>query len=152
MPGQRIREVRALRNAYAESNPDSGIVTTQRDWIRGDTIVAHFDTVATNDTTSKPKIREIIAEGSARSFYQMKSSKAPPNEPTVNYVRGRIIDIIFEDRKVATVTVVDRATGVLVEPAEASAAPAPTVAPAKNPAAPTQTKPPPVVKPPAVRR
>src|SRR2546423_12309138 len=121
MPGQRIREVRALRNAYAESNPDSGVVSTQRDWMTGDTIVAHFDTLATADTTSKPRIREIVAEGNARSFYQMKSSKGPPGEPSVNYVRGRIIDILFEDRKVATVTVTERATGVMIEPATASA-------------------------------
>jgi hypothetical protein len=138
MPGQRIREVRALRNAYAESNPDSGVVSTQRDWMSGDTIVAHFDSLVTGDTVSKPKIREIVAEGHARSFYQMKSSKGPPNEPTVNYVRGRIIDILFEDRKVATVTVRDQATGVLIEPAEASAAPKPattTTAPAAKPPA-----------------
>src|SRR3954465_4633076 len=120
MPGQRIREVRALRNAYAESNPDSGVVSTQRDWMRGDTIVAHFDSLVTGDTATKPRIREIIAEGNARSYYQMKNSKGPADKPTVNYVRGRIIDILFEDRKVATVTVTDKATGVIVEPATAS--------------------------------
>lgn len=120
MPGQRIREVRALRNAYAESNPDSGVVSTQRDWMRGDTIVAHFDSLVGTDTSSKPKIRELVAEGDARSFYQMKNSKGPQTSPSVNYVRGRIIDIIFETGKVATVTVTDKATGVLIEPAEAS--------------------------------
>lgn len=149
MPGQRVREVRALRNAYAESNPDSGVISTQRDWMSGDTIVARFDSVVTGDTVSKPRIRQIVAEGRARSYYQMKSNKGPPNEPTVNYVRGRIIDIRFEDRKVATVTVIDQATGVLIEPAEAAATPA-TARPG-TPA--TQTKPPPTpVKPPAVRR
>jgi hypothetical protein len=148
MPGQRVREVRALRKAYAESNPDSGVVSTQRDWMSGDTIVARFDSLAAADTSSKPKIREITAEGNARSFYQMKSSKGPANEPTVNYVTGRIIDIIFEDRKVATVTVIDRATGVMVEPETAS-----TAKPAANPASTqTQPKPKPPAKPPAIRR
>ena len=145
MPGQRIREVRALRKAYAESNPDSGVVSKQRDWMRGDTIVAHFDSLAVGDTSSKPRIREITAEGRASSFYQMKSSKGPATEPTVNYVRGRIIDIIFEDRKVATVTVIDKATGVLIEPAAVS-----TVG--KPAATPTQAKPLPPVKPPVIRR
>lgn len=116
MPGQRVREVRALRKAYAESNPDSGVVTTQRDWMRGDTIVARFDTVVATDTANRPRIREIIAEGNASSFYQMKNSKGPQTQPTINYVRGRIIDILFEDRRVATVTVTDKATGVLIEP------------------------------------
>jgi hypothetical protein len=121
MPNQRVREVRALRKAYAESNPDSGIVSTQRDWMSGDTIVARFDTVATADTSSKAKIRQIVAIGNARSFYQMKNSKGPKSEPSVNYVTGKNIDIEFADRKVATVTVTDQATGVMIEPAEASA-------------------------------
>jgi hypothetical protein len=120
MPGQRVREVRAVRKAYAESNPDSGVVSKQRDWMRGDTIVAHFDSIPPGDTITKPKIREIVAEGSASSFYQMKSSKGPLDQPTVNYVRGRLINILFEERKVATVTVIDQATGVIVEPATAS--------------------------------
>ena len=145
MPGQRVREVRALRNAYAESNPDSGVVSTQRDWMRGDTIVAHFDSLVGTDTANRPRVREIVAEGNARSFYQMKNSKGPQTQPSVNYVRGRIIDILFEDRKVSTVTVTDKATGVMIEPAaEASTA---------KPTSPTTQAPPrPVVKPPVIRR
>jgi len=158
MPGQRMREVRAVRNAYAESNPDSGVVSTQRDWLRGDTIVAHFDSIPPTDTVSKPKIREIVAEGSAQSFYQMKSSHGPVDKPTINYVRGRIIDILFEDRKVATVTVTDKATGVLVEPATASTAPGQTTTPATppattpaRPAGTPQTTTPPPARPPATK-
>jgi hypothetical protein len=116
MPEQRVREVRALRKAYAESNPDSGVVSTQRDWMSGDTIIARFDSIPPTDTSSKPRVRQIVALGGARSFYQMKNSKGPANEPSVNYVRGRVINIDFEDRKVATVTVVDQATGVMLEP------------------------------------
>lgn len=151
MPGQRIREVRALRNAYAESNPDSGVVSTQRDWMSGDIIVAHFDSLATTDTAGKPKIREIVSEGSARSFYQMKNSKGPQTEPTVNYVTGRIIDIDFESGKVATVTVTDKATGVLIEPAEASNDTKPGATP-KGTKPGTGVKPPAAAKPPVIRR
>jgi hypothetical protein len=151
MPGQRIREVRALRNAYAESNPDSGVVSTQRDWMSGDTLVAHFDSLVGADTTSKPRIREIVAEGNARSFYQMKNSKGPQTEPTVNYVRGRIIDIIFENAKVATVTVTDKATGVLIEPAAASTGEKPGAIPGKG-KPPATAKPPAGVKPPVISR
>jgi hypothetical protein len=151
MPGQRIREVRALRKAYAESNPDSGVVTTQRDWMSGDTIVAHFDSLVSTDTASKPRIREIIAEGNAKSFYQMKNSKGPQTAPTVNYVVGRIIDIVFENAKVATVTVTDKATGVLIEPAEASAAKPGTV-PGSNSKTPATTKPPATTKSPATTK
>ena len=150
MPQQRIREVRAVRSAYAESNPDSGIISTQRDWMRGDTIVAHFDSIAPGDTASKPKIREIVADGHARSFYQMKSSKGgPPDKPSINYVTGRIIDILFEDRKVATVTVTDQASGVMVEPATAAASAAtakPGTTPNQQQSKPTATPPKPPVR------
>jgi hypothetical protein len=150
MPGQRVREVRALRNAYAESNPDSGVVSTQRDWMRGDTIVARFDSLVGTDTATRPRVREIVAEGNARSFYQMKNSKGPQAQPTVNYVRGRIIDILFEDRKVATVTVTDKATGVMIEPAAEAAANTPATG---RPVVPTtQAAPRPVTKPPVIRR
>ncbi|MEP6549986.1 MAG: hypothetical protein ABJB95_02320 [Gemmatimonadales bacterium] len=143
MPGQRVREVRALRNAYAESNPDSGVVSTKRDWMSGDTIVAHFDSLAGPDTSSKPRIREIVSTGNARSFYQMKNSKAPAGEPSVNYVRGGIIDILFEDRKVATVTVRGQATGVMAEPA----GPAPEKKPGAASTQPKPTTPPkPVIR------
>ena len=147
MPGQRVREVRALRKAYAESNPDSGVVSTQRDWMTGDTIIARFDSIPPTDTSSKPRVRQVVAIGDARSFYQMKSSNGPATEPSVNYVRGGTIDIAFEDRKVAMVTVTDQATGVMIEPATK-----PTQPGAEKTPAPAQAKPRPPAKPPGVRK
>ncbi|HXG69205.1 MAG TPA: hypothetical protein VNJ04_01190 [Gemmatimonadaceae bacterium] len=135
MPGQKVREVRALRGAYATSQPDSGILTEERDWIRGDTIVARFDTVATGDSTSRPRVREIVAEGKAQSYYQLKNSRGPSALPTVNYVRGRIITIDFAGRRVTTVTVVDQAVGMFVEPGPARAPAAPGPAPVRRPPA-----------------
>lgn len=146
MPGQRVREVRALRNAYANSTPDSGIVSDERDWLSGDTIVARFDSLPPGDTAGRPQIREIVAEGNARSYYQMKNSKGQPTQPTVNYARGRVIEIDFENKAVSTVTITDKATGVLIEPAAA------TTAPAQSPTNPAAAKPPAPVRPPGIRR
>jgi hypothetical protein len=145
MPGQRVREVRAIGNAFANSAPDSGFVTTERDWLSGDTIVARFDSAASGDSASRAQIREIVANGDARSFYQMKNSRGPTTQPTVNYVRGRVIDIDFEDKRVATVTVLDQASGILIEPADAPATPVAT------PAA-GQPRPPATGRPPVIRR
>jgi hypothetical protein len=155
MPDQRVREVRALRKAYAESNPDSGVVSTQRDWMSGDTIIARFDSIPPADTASKPRIRQIVALGNGRSFYQMKNSKGPATEPTVNYVRGKVIQIDFEDRKVATVTVIDQATGVMIEPATQSASvkPAtPATSPPRTTTPPNAKAAPPVKPPPGARK
>jgi len=155
MPDQRVREVRALRKAYAESNPDSGVVSTQRDWMSGDTIIARFDSIPPIDTASKPRIRQIVALGNARSFYQMKNSKGSATEPTVNYVRGKVIQIDFEDRKVATVTVIDQATGVMIEPATQSGSvkPAtPATSPPRTTTPPNAKAAPPVKPPPGARK
>ena len=136
LPGQRVQEVRAVGGAFANSAADSGLVTAERDWLRGDTIVARFDPVAAGDTASRPQVREIVAMGSARSYYQMKNSRGSATQPSVNYVRGRTIEIDFEDKRVATVTVTDQATGLLIEPAaepaEGSAAPAAGAPPASG--------------------
>ena len=117
LPGQRVREVHAVGKAYANSVPDTAtIISEERDWMMGDTIVAVFDSVPAGDTTTKSQVRRILATVGARSFYQMHSSNAPKNRPGVNYVRGREITAFFKDGKVNTVVVTDQAAGVYIEP------------------------------------
>lgn len=127
MPDQRVREVHAIRQAYAETVPDTTkIKSTERDWLRGDTIVAAFDTAvvrdtaatdtAAADTSSRPRIRELVANGNASSYYQIPSNKGPAELPSVNYVRGRVITVNFENQEVESVVVLDQAAGVFLEP------------------------------------
>jgi hypothetical protein len=116
MPGQRIRELLAVGQAYAESDPDTAKVrTTERDWLRGDTIVARFDSLAT-DTTAQPPIIDLVAHGHASSFYQVPSNKGEKDRPGLNYVRGRRITVDFKERDVNSVTVQDSVSGVFLEP------------------------------------
>jgi len=148
MPGQRIREMYAVRAAYAESDPDSTKVrSAERDWLRGDTIVARFDSAAAGDTTSRPRIRDLLASGNASSFYQVPNSKAA-DKPGINYVRGRQIIVDFKERDVQTVTVVDSASGIFLEAVADTAAAKPGT-PTRRPGRNT----PPARRPPnAVRR
>ena len=123
LPGQRIREVYAVRNAWAQSDPDSTkIRSKERDWLRGDTIVARFDSTAAADTTSKPQLEQLVARGSARSYYQIAVSGAPIDRPAVNYVRGKTITVAFANRQVERVSVTEQATGVYLEPVRDSTA------------------------------
>ena len=134
MPGQRLSMVYALRDALAHTRPDSTKIrnSTERDWLRGDTIVARFDTAraaaapasarASADTTTRPRIRELVANGAARAFYQVPSQQGPAAPPGVNYVRGRLITVAFAENAVARVTVVDGAAGVFIEAAADSTA------------------------------
>lgn len=123
LPGQRIREVHAVRNAWAQSDPDSTkIRSKERDWLRGDTIVASFDSMQAVDSAARPQLERLIARGNARSYYQIAVSGLPIDRPAVNYVRGRRITVAFANRQVQRVSVSEQATGVYLEPARDSTA------------------------------
>lgn len=124
MPGQRLREVRAIGEAYANSDPDTTrFISSERDWMRGDVVIAEFDSIPAADTTTRPKPKRIVATGSASSFYQLAGSSPTRTLPNINYVRGTEITILFEDRVVSSVDVVGQASGVYLEPSTEAAAP-----------------------------
>jgi len=117
MPAQRLREVRAVGKAYANSAPDTAhIISKERDWMRGDVVIAEFDTAATGDTTSRPQAKRIVATGNASSYYQLAGNPKTKALPNVNYVRGRIITVLFANKAVSKVDVTDQASGVYLEP------------------------------------
>jgi hypothetical protein len=125
MPDQRMREVRALRDAFAQSVPDTAkLHTTQRDWLRGDTIYAHFDSTAkaAADTAKQPALEQLVALGHARSFYQIAPKDTAALGPAVNYVRGDQITVAFADRSVSRVTIAGQASGVYADPVRPAAA------------------------------
>lgn len=148
MPNQRLREVRAIGQAYANSVPDTTrILSAERDWMRGDSVIAEFDSIAPGDTTKRPQAKRIIATGNASSFYQLAGTGAGRMAPNLNYVRGRVITVAFADKAVSTVNVIDQASGVYLEPASGQAdsstgsgsQPGRTIAPAAPAAAATPT-------------
>lgn len=120
MPGQVVREMRALGNAKADTPPDtSKIIASDPDWLRGDTLTARFDTVATGDTVNKPSVKRIVASGAAKSYYQVAPGGMPgkTKSPNVNYVTGKLITVEFVDKAVKTVNVVGTAEGFYAEAA-----------------------------------
>ncbi|HEY9227589.1 MAG TPA: hypothetical protein VIP11_13120 [Gemmatimonadaceae bacterium] len=144
MPGQRIRVVRAVRKAFAEGRPDSTrfiVAKKETDWLRGDTIIAHFDSTAVKDTSKKsPDVKNLLASGNASSFYHLAPSDSAERRPAINYVTARVINIDLNKSRVATVTTVDSVSGIYIEPkadssavrANASASGAPGAPPTTN--------------------
>lgn len=145
MPGQRLREVRAIGKAHANSIPDTTrIVSAERDWMSGDSVFAEFDSIAPGDTTSRPQAKRIVATGDASSFYQLAPNNGVKGPPNINYVRGRIITVLFANKVVDNVDVVDQATGVYLEPSAAGPNPArtgPQARPGTTPAVPPPAAP-----------
>jgi hypothetical protein len=119
MPAQRMREMHAVRGALAEGRPDTTRFHADTlDWMRGDTIVAHFDQAP--DSSHSAKLREIVAVGHARAFHHLAPADSAVKEAAINYVVGREIVVAMKEQKVSKVTVIEQASGVYVEPKSAS--------------------------------
>jgi hypothetical protein len=120
MPGQKVREIRAVRRAFAEGKPDSVRFRVEQpdttDWMKGDTITARFDSTATTDTAKSPRLRKLTASGRATSLYHLAPSDSAERRPAINYVVARLINVDFDKQRVATVTTVDSVHGVYLEP------------------------------------
>lgn len=126
MPGQRIQLVRALTRAMAENAPDTTrfrVEKNEKDWLRGDTIIAHFDTAKAVDTSKGPDVKQLVASGHANSFYHLAPSDTSQKRPAINYVTARIITVDFEKSRLATVTTVDSVSGLYLEPRDSLTAP-----------------------------
>lgn len=133
MPAQQLERVHAVGRAIAYSVVDtSRVISTERDWIAGDTIDAQFETLevphdgaATDsaNTSAKTRMREVTAIGAARAFYQLPPSGGARGMPNLSYNRGRTITVHFEEGEMSTVTVSERASGLYLESREATEAP-----------------------------
>ncbi|MGE5731650.1 MAG: hypothetical protein ACM37U_06920, partial [Gemmatimonas sp.] len=120
MPNQRVQLVYAFRNALAQGKPDTVRFRAEQpdtlDWLEGDTIIAHFDTVPVKDTSKTPNIKQLLASGHASSLYHMAPNDSTERRPAINHVTARIITIDFDQQRVATVTTVDSVNGIYIEP------------------------------------
>ena len=121
LPNQRIREMHAVRGAAADGRPDTTRFRADTvDWLRGDTIIARFDTTVTGDTASRARLRELEAHGRAKSYHHMAPADSSMRTAAINYVTGREIRVFFEAGKPSKVTVLEKATGVYLEPKPAA--------------------------------
>ncbi|HEU4989770.1 MAG: hypothetical protein KGL93_06865 [Gemmatimonadota bacterium] len=117
MPAQRVREIHALGRGYAESKPDTvKFRTKDMDWLRGDTILALFDTLPPKDTAQGPQIRRLIAIDSASSYYNMAPRDTSLCAPAISYSKGQRIVVTFGAKGVENVDVVGKTYGLLAEP------------------------------------
>jgi hypothetical protein len=147
MPKQKVRIVYAVRRAYAQADADTvRFRTTEKDWLKGDTVTAWFDTTATKDTSTTPPIKQILAvhhADSAQAYYHLAPNDTGVRTPAISYVRGHQIRLDFENRKVALVSVKDSVYGLYLEPSRDSVAKTTGgKTPAKTPAKPATKKPP----------
>lgn len=118
MPDQRVSEMRAVGTAVATGIPDTlKIKSDDRDLLRGDTVIATFDSAKFAGDTAQPRVREINARGNASSLFQVPSKQGPTFPPSINYSRGKAILVQFDSGQVRDVTIDSAASGAFFEPA-----------------------------------
>ncbi len=102
-PGQRLREVRGFGKAWLGGTVDS--TTKDRDWMRGDTLVAQF-AVRDSAGTSRNALSRIEARNLAQS-YHLEPNARFPSRPSVNYARGQVIVVTMKPGAASGVDRVD---------------------------------------------
>jgi hypothetical protein len=151
MPAQKVKEMHAVRGASALGLPDTtkfNLAPDDRfDRLTGDTIVAQFDSTPARDTTTKPRIRELVAIGNATSYQHLAPQDTSLRLPAINYICGKRITVTFDSAKVRRVEIVNSdppCSGAYAEPhADSTARKAGGARPVvpKGPAAPTPATP-----------
>jgi hypothetical protein len=133
-PGQQLKEVRGFGKAWLGGTIDSK--TKQRDWMRGDTVVAQF-VQRDSAGTRRAALSRIVARKGAQSFHLDPSPKHP-ERPSINYARGDVIVMTMKQGVSAGVDRVDirgQVDGVQLEAAD--------VTPGADTLAPRSSSPPP---------
>jgi hypothetical protein len=132
-PGQLLKEVRGYGKAWLGGTTDS--VTKDRDWMRGDTVIARF-TPSDSAGRKRAVLSRIEARVAAQSYHLERNAKAP-RRPSINYARGDAITVTMRDTGAGGVDRVDirgKVDGIQLEAGgDSVAAPADSTRP-KRPA------------------
>ncbi|MGI8818166.1 MAG: hypothetical protein ACR2HW_03420 [Gemmatimonadales bacterium] len=121
-PGQQLKEVRGFGAAWLGGTIDS--ISKQRDWMRGDTVVANF-VQRDSAGTRRAALSRIVARKGAQSYHVSPSLKYP-QRPSINYARGNVIVMTMSQAAKGGVDRVDvrgQVDGIQLEAGETPAAP-----------------------------
>lgn len=130
-PGQQLKEVRGFGAAWLGGTIDSA--SKQRDWIRGDTVVANF-VQRDSAGTARAALSRIVARKGAQSYHLDPNAKYP-DRPSINYARGDVIVMTMSPAERGGVDRVDirgQVDGIQLEASDASAKPDSVAPPADS--------------------
>jgi hypothetical protein len=92
-PGQRLQEVRGFGRAWLGGTVHQP--TKDRDWMRGDTVVARFG-ASDSAGTGRAVLSRIEARKAAQS-YHLEPNERVPARPSINYARGDVITVTMKN-------------------------------------------------------
>lgn len=117
-PDQQLKEVRGFGKAWLGGTIDAR--TKQRDWMRGDTVVAQF-VQRDSAGTRRAVLSRIVARKGAQSFH-LDPDERHPERPSINYARGDVIIMTMKQgdrRGVDRVDIRGQVDGVQLEATDA---------------------------------
>jgi hypothetical protein len=119
LPDEVLTEARAFGHAYSTSKKESrkrdSTTSPEVNWIAGDSLTARWAQVADSTGTPRTTLHRLIARGSGRSFTHLASEHDSMGS-SLNYSRGKVIDVVLKGDKIDRVTVTGQADGVQLEP------------------------------------
>jgi hypothetical protein len=133
VPDQVLTEGRGYGRAFSASKHDTTVAAVRQDCtadntdclvscmkpavdcIAGDTLTAHWAQERDSSGAMRSRLHRITALGSARSLTHQTSHDTATG-PSLNYSRGKSIDILMKLNRVDRITVGGRADGVNMEP------------------------------------
>ena len=121
-PAQQLKEVRGFGSAWLGGTIDSA--SKQRDWMRGDTVVANF-VQRDSAGTRRAALSRIVARKGAQS-YHVDPNQKHPERPSINYARGDVIVMTMSPAPKSGVDRVDvrgQVDGIQLEATDAATAP-----------------------------
>ncbi len=121
-PAQRLKEVRGFGAAWLGGTVEAA--SKQRDWIRGDSVVASF-VQRDSAGTARAALSRIVARKGAQS-YHIEANARHPDRPSINYARGDVIVMTMSPAGQGGVDRVDirgQVDGIQLEAADAPARP-----------------------------
>jgi len=153
-PGQTLREIIAVGDAFAQRQPDSLSVglpeLIANDWVSGDTINAYFAVAEKGAAASAPAqaaeppradsaagaardSAEVVLErlivtgagGRAQALYRVGRDRGDPGPPAINYTVADRITLVLSDGEVKEAEATGEVRGRYLEPQRKPARPAP---------------------------
>lgn len=115
VPDEVLTEARAFGRAFSTTARDSAAAAPNLDWITGDTLTAHFVQEADSTGEQSPRLRQLVAGGSARAFTHLYDERDPSAPPSLNYSRGTRIAVALNGERIGRVLVSGQADGLHLE-------------------------------------
>lgn len=94
MPNQQLREIRAFVNAVATTIPDTALIRTgEKDWVKGDTIFAFFDSTARASRVTKTDSPAVTPPPTATPTPVATSTPRRRGAPSVDTATARPVAV-----------------------------------------------------------